>query len=423
MEAKSVHMVVTSPPYYGLRDYKIEPSIWGGDSKCRHQWKSSEKNFTRNAQKTDTKHADRGGNPYANRTEFDVSTGEFCTKCNAWRGTFGLEPDVEMYVEHSVEIFKAVWRVLRDDGTLWINLGDSYATNRNDNNFRGTKRAEGKNFKQGRIAPELQMKNLLGMPWRVAFALQKAGWYLRSDIVWSKNNSMPESVTDRCARSHEYIFMLTKKPRYYFDAEAIKEKTTYDKGNYRATFLVGTKRLREANVCSGGLIESDRGRERINVESRNKRSVWEVSTHPFPGAHFATFPPKLIEPCIRAGTSSKGCCEKCGAPWIRQVEINRVRESGAQSRAAIGNNDRNDVDTPRMSATFKTIGWKPSCNCKAKIIPCTVLDPFGGSGTTGIVCSKLERDAILIEISPKYAEMARRRVGQRFAEIWNIEDD
>lgn len=157
---------------------------------------------------------------------------------------------------------------------------------------------------------------------------------------------------------------------------------------------------------------------------RNKRSVWEVSTHPFPGAHFATFPPKLIEPCIRAGTSSKGCCSKCGTPWIRtskktnaktyeylKVGIPNEGEQRGRRKGQMGNSQ------------YESIGWEPSCNCKSKVIPCTVLDPFGGSGTTGMVCSKLERDAILIEISPKYAEMTRRRVGQRFAEIWDVEND
>ncbi len=360
-----------------------------------------------------------------------------------------------MYVEHSVEIFKAVWRVLRDDGTFWINLGDSYVSqggtgqnrhwdgrekNTETQSFRrrpGSARADGivsdksPRNRDGISCADLKSKDLIGVPWHVAFALQKAGWYLRQDIIWSKPNPMPESVTDRCSKSHEYIFMLTKKPQYYFDHVAIAEPSKFSNGK-AADFARETK---DHLIPNQSTVQHRLERESTyNTGIRNKRSVWEVAAHPFPEAHFATFPPKLIEPCIRAGTSSKGCCAKCGAPWIRKIEKGelqgRTKNDGAGYVLPKGqHHDRKQKQRnesgwmPNHRKEKKTTGWEPSCNCNAKAIPCTVLDPFGGSGTTGMVCSKLERDAILIEISPQYAEMARRRAGQRFAEIWNVEDD
>ena len=245
MEANSVHTCVTSPPYYGLRDY--------------------------------------GHN-----------------------GQIGLEETPEAYVAKLVKVFREVRRVLRDDGTLWLNLGDSY-----------------------------KEKQLLGIPWRVAFALQADGWYLRQDIIWHKPNPMPESVTDRCTKAHEYIFLLSKSERYYYDIDAMKEKAVKgDSGagarNY--TGINGRERLTQS--------ESSR------IEGRNRRSVWTIATQPYPGAHFAAFPPDLIRPCIQAGCPPGGL----------------------------------------------------------------VLDPFGGSGTTAQVAIQEGRNAIIIELNPKYVELAQKRI-------------
>jgi len=272
MEAGSVNCCVTSPPYFGLRDYGNDEQI-------------------------------------------------------------GLEKTPEAFVETMVNVFREVKRVLADDGTLWLNLGDSYASAggksqpQPDNNGglvnnKSTTRGEtGSSASYGgferpnTIGGNLKHKDLIGIPWRVALALQADGWYLRQDIIWSKPNPMPESVTDRCTKAHEYIFLLSKKPKYYYDAEAVKEE------------------------ASGGSISG--GTE----ETRNKRSVWEVTTKPYSGAHFATFPPDLIKPCILAGCPTGG----------------------------------------------------------------TVLDPFGGSGTTGMVALELGRSAELIELNPDYVEIINER--------------
>lgn len=274
---KSVHCCVTSPPYWGLRDYGVV-------------------------------------------------------------GQLGLEPTPDEYVANLVEVFREVWRVLRDDGTAWLNLGDSYAT----------QPGKGSNVPQTKWAansyPEsaahrsqdcgVKPKNLVGIPWRVAFALQADGWYLRSDIIWSKPNPMPESVTDRPTKAHEYLFLLSKGQKYFYDHEAVKEPAT------RAGCAPGGN-----HKVDGSRNDAGRDMQKPVDENRNKRSVWTVATAPYSGAHFAVFPPALIEPCIKAGCPEGG----------------------------------------------------------------TVLDPFGGSGTTGRVAVQHRRNAILIELNPDYISLQHKR--------------
>ncbi len=368
MEAESCQMVVTSPPYWGLRDYKLPPMVWDSEppERCEggrdHVWESAGYLGTRNRQ---------------NSAEFNrpcrehPGAGQFCQRCNAWRGSFGLEPTPELYVKHAVEIFREVWRVLRKDGTVWLNLGDSYAGSGTGNNGQeGYNDGRSNRIQRlgGNSVPGLKPKDLCMIPARVALALQADGWWLRQDIIWQKPNPMPESVTDRCTKAHEYIFLLTKSARYFYDAEAIKEEVT---GNAHARGNGVNPKAKAAWKTPDGWDTSrgegghgsfhKKGREKgyqgykvkqnpsfsaaCNqlVSSRNKRSVWTVATHPFPGAHFAVFPPKLIEPCILAG------CPKGG----------------------------------------------------------TVLDPFFGRGTTGLVAYKHGRRWKGIDLSPEYCEMAK----------------
>ena len=274
MEAGSVNCCVTSPPYFGLRDYGNDEQI-------------------------------------------------------------GLEETPEAFVESLVNVFREVKRVLADDGTLWLNLGDSYAgSGRGPAGNLGSKNNERHmEDKHSCLTPKgLKPKDLIGIPWRVALALQADGWYLRQDIIWSKPNPMPESVTDRCTKAHEYIFLLSKSPKYFYDADAISEPAIYA-GDDRGS-RTDSRRGTECNSMSGK-----------TGETRNKRSVWEVTTKPYSGAHFATFPPDLIKPCILAGCPTGG----------------------------------------------------------------TVLDPFGGSGTTGMVALELGRSAELIELNPDYVEIIEGR--------------
>ena len=339
-------------------------------------------------------------------------------------GQIGLEKTPEEYVTKMVEVFREVKRALRDDGTVWLNLGDCYAASSNTggtNSIQGTpKRIGAMTDKKHNIPDGLKQKDLVGIPWRVAFALQADGWYLRSDIIWSKPNPMPESVTDRPTKSHEYIFLLTKKPRYYYDADAVRE------AHAEATF----KRAKSVNngdarkdkgeaKWQGGLTPAQQDRYYSNLESsagRNRRTVWEIAAQPFPMAHFATFPEALVEPCIKAGTSERGCCSVCGAPWKRVAEKEsntdpeeRVR---AQERAILQGISSHRAGSGLHShpPTVTTTGWQPSCSCNTDTVPCIVLDPFGGSGTVGKVARDLNRKAILIELNEDYIKIAKERL-------------
>jgi DNA modification methylase len=413
----SVHCVVTSPPYLGLRDYGVA-------------------------------------------------------------GQIGLEATPAAFVAQMVAVFQEVRRVLRTDGTLWLNLGDSYAGSgaRSPNiqeNGDLSYRAGGQNTRGLGFKP----KDMMGIPWRVAFALQDDGWYLRQDIIWHKPNPMPESTFDRCTKAHEYLFLLSKVPRYYFDNEAIKEPVS---GNTHAR-KAGPNSLQNRDqtpiskkvpavtpksAAPGSGIKANESFHAATGDivgtTRNKRSVWTIATAPFTEAHFATFPPALVEPCVMAGTSACGCCPTCLTGWGRVVSRSRSNESGS-GRA--GNNPAGKggpnaqhagtIDDIRNGPviTTETIGWYPSCQCAGQpplpmyperpdrqdaietnqwraacaridaeravickgletvpTVPAVVLDPFGGAGTTGLVADRLQRNAILIELNPEYAAMARRRI-------------
>jgi DNA modification methylase len=298
---KSVQCCVTSPPYFGLRDYGVA-------------------------------------------------------------GQIGLEATPDDFVSAMIQVFGSVRRVLRDDGTLWLNLGDSYAatsgpktispqtaysTGRAGGNARGAPnktlayKAKSAGFKDYQ---SLKPKDLIGIPWRVAFALQADGWYLRSDIIWHKPNPMPESVTDRPTSAHEHIFLFAKSERYFYDADAVKEAAEMTPQRRLTPTNFGRKNV-DGRKDNNGTLETiaDPGRQ---YDTRNLRNVWTVATQPYSGAHFATFPPALIEPCIKAGS-------------------------------------------------------RPGD---------TVLDPFGGAGTTGLVADRLGRDAVLIELNPSYVNLIEDRI-------------
>lgn len=303
---ESVQTCITSPPYFGLRDYGVD-------------------------------------------------------------GQMGLEKTPDEYVANMVEVFREVRRVLKPDGTLWLNLGDSYAGSGKGRNKDGThpsrsdKQATNTGSVAGNLskaqAPHLKSKDLIGIPWRVAFALQADGWYLRQDIIWAKPNPMPESVRDRCTKAHEYIFLMSKSDRYFFDSDAIKEPAKYGLPNapnsIKSPYGQGYSRRASKDVYTGKAYATPQSAPRGSrknfgdYDKRNKRSVWTVTTKPYKGAHFATFPIDLIEPCILAG-----------AP------------TGA-----------------------------------------LVLDPFAGAGTVGVACKKHGREFIGIELNPKYREMAIERIG------------
>ena len=348
-------------------------------------------------------------------------------------GQIGLEETPEQYVNRLVDVFREVWRVLRADGIMFLNLGDSYAGSWGNYGAR-----EGR--QRGRISerwhrpayedpragwaglpptakpsPDLKPKDLVGIPWLVAFALRADGWYLRSDIIWNKPNPMPESVTDRPTKAHEYIFLLSKSPKYYYDAEAVKEEASGRSCGNRTYKYDG---LKGHETKQGILAVADK-----EYHARNRRTVWTIATQPFPEAHFATFPQALVEPCILAGTSEKAC-PKCGAPWERVVEKERTFESGSGRSGNLPNGKHGlglqgggaTVDIRRGPVVHTTtIGFQPTCTCPDNdgSGACVVLDPFGGSGTVSLVAKRLGRGSIYIDLNPEYLQMALKRMGNQ----------
>jgi DNA modification methylase len=342
----------------------------------------------------------------------------------------GLESTPEAYVERIVEVFREVRRVLRDDGTLWLNLGDSYAgsgPNRQGEAVGASGETNGAGIDTRNGLEGLKPKDLVGIPWRVAFALQADGWYLRSDIIWAKPNPMPESVTDRPTKSHEYVFLLSKSARYYYDAEAIKEPS----------LNLGVTDIRFGGSKYGDSDDpkhaTKSGNTYVDSGKRNARSVWRIATKPYAEAHFATFPIELPERCIKAGSSEAGECCACGSPFERVVigiapdgreaEIRAGKTVDAEGRPLIGDNmidagTRGSFSANRGILRRRTDGWRASCACNDETTPQTILDPFMGSGTTAWVARHLNRHAIGCELNADYITIARKRLAQQslFAE-------
>ena len=480
---ESVHTVVTSPPYYGLRDYGT--ALWdGGDAGCSHTPTDEElfrATMVRSTLNTAT--------DYTSKTQQSAAIARMtkspCPRCGAIRvdSQLGLEATPEQYVEKMVAVFREVRRVLRKDGTLWLNIGDSYAgSGKGPSNSlqaeasqmskQTTNNGSLHSVKQGFVPSGMKHKDLMGIPWMLAFALRADGWYLRSDIIWSKPNPMPESVSDRPTKAHEYLFLLTKSARYFYDQDPIREP------HAEAQYVTAPEAKIPHTVTEReqGVTRWTPAVRQYNPAGRNKRSVWQIATAPFPKAHFATFPPKLVEPCIRAGTSEKGCCPECGAPWGRVVEReglprDRAINGGGELPGRVGNGRSGLSGTSGkefhvFKATYPdtTTGWRPSCKhaefetvmcepcdgtgdvesvsdegddewndcmaCKGKgtvtrfvsapdPVPCTVLDPFAGAATTLMVAAREGRNSIGIELSEAYAEMARERL--REDKLSNVE--
>ena len=338
-------------------------------------------------------------------------------------GQLGLEKTPELYLEKMVEIFREVRRVLRDDGTLWVNMGDSYAQNNYGSGGGWAKSKEGYDnapsqdrslFKDPGYKHGLKPKDLCGMPWRLALALQADGWWLRSDIIWAKPNPMPESVTDRPTKSHEYLFLLTKKAKYFYDAEAVKEPSIDPES------FTGRRKRNPQKINQYATIRAEyRNFHKLNGEkypSRNLRDVWTIPTHSFPEAHFATFPPKLVEPCVKAGTSEWGCCPECGAGWVRVVEKeypNPKPRALDEKYDGINTGYQINPGVGRADGISKTLGWKPACKCGCEErVPGIVLDPFMGAGTTALVAKNLGRKHVGIELNADYIKMANNRLRQ-----------
>ena len=370
-------------------------------------------------------------------------------------GMIGLEPTFDEHLENLLAVFREVRRVLRKDGTLWLNYGDAYAGGGRGGGSEGSKQRTNVGSLTDPFRPVgFKPKDLMMMPARVAMALQADGWWLRSEIVWAKPNPMPESVTDRPSSAHEKVFLLSKAPRYFYDHFAVR---TPPKSSTLARYQHGfnTSRTRwgsdpgyhEANPSDKRKADKQRGHSRRHAGFNDRwdamskaekqaggaylRNVWTIATHSFKGAHFATFPPQLLGPCIKAGTSEKGVCAECGAPWRRQAtkalaatpknptfERHGTKHVDGEDSAA--SNRHRDGHMPGLVAEYTTTGWEPTCECGGvnlqgirtppPTVPAVCLDPFAGAGTVGLVADRLDRDAVLIEINPEYAEIARARI-------------
>lgn len=340
-------------------------------------------------------------------------------------GQIGLEQTPDEWVARLVDVFREVRRVLRDDGTLWLEVGDSYAGGAGgrdwDPNLARGHRSN--TSAQGRLAPKtsgLKPKDLCGAPWLLAFALRADGWYLRSDIIWARPNPMPESVTDRPTKAHSYVFLLTKRARYYWDADAIREAHVEPHGR-TAVVLSDPDRYRDRDYkedATGNGRSSRMQGPATNPAGRNARSVWQIATEPTPFAHFATFPQELVRRCILAGTSERGGCPACGAPWARQTEVDYEKADGGgyggrTMDAAVGEPRSGPMGATALNKVVTTTGWVPTCSCPAaEPVPQVCLDPFMGSGTTALVARHHGRHAIGCELNADYLDICRRRLQQ-----------
>ncbi len=399
LSAESVDCAITSPPYWGLRDYQVRPLVWGGDAACPHRWGQMERGKRGDLRPVDASRVrSRVGTTPASGLAA-ANGGCFCRRCGAWLGSLGLEPTPELYVAHLVEVMRQVRRVLKPGGTLWLVLGDSYAGKGTPAKHLGlaawsAANARGGAHKQERtgppprhLVPGLKPKDLVGIPWRVAFALQADGWWLRADVVVGKKNPIPESVRDRPTRSHDFLFLLAPSARYFYDHVAVRQPCASGPSDVRKMVeglpRLGGKHRRLDDPFSSASAATNVGRHRSvgDPSGRNLRTVWSMGTHPYHGAHFAAFPPALVEPCVLAGTSAHGCCPDCGAPWRR-------------TGPAAGD-------------------WRPGCVCgHTERVPAVVLDPFAGSGTTAAVAARLGRRAVAVELNPRYLTLIRERVSK-----------
>ena len=458
---ESVQVCVTSPPYFGLRSYSLSPLIWGGREECRHVW-TEESTVVAGRNDGDRSRLSQGSYNGGGEDKYYVgkqkaSQGQFCRLCGAWKGNLGLEPTIDLYVQHLVQIFREVRRVLRKDGQLFLNISDSRTKDRQWH----------------------------GIPHKLVFALQADGWRWEDEIIWEKPNCMPGSQTNRFTRSHEFVFMLNKSGDAFFDMGAVKEQALQPIGNAK---LTGQRKRAKAEPGAGkyqtnlssSILGSNQG-----SPYRSRRSVWTIPTKGYKGSHFAVFPEALVTPCIKAGTSEKGCCPKCGKAWVRVVaRSSNLNTERPQARRALelvkrkgltqehidaiqavgmadagkalltmGGAGKNRPEVQRLADEAKqllggyfreftfnnrvTTGWRPACDCwktacdergmtydedyehfnhlpewlpELTPVPCIVLDPFCGSGTTLLAARKLSRSAIGLDLSYPYLDQARTRL-------------
>jgi DNA modification methylase len=423
----SVHTCVTSPPYYALRSY--DTATWdGGDPTCDHKAAKQKSRYDYSLKSSPIQDSKRTG------TDAPILD-DVCPTCGAIKKDLqiGLEKTPVEFIDKLTEIFEEVRRVLHPSGTCWIVISSSY-------------NGSGKGSSSGGVGPKSKLqtssigsysiktatrlktykpKDMIPIPWLLGIALQKSGWWLRDDIIWSKTSCMVSSVTDRCTKSHEYILMLSKSRKYYFDNDAIREP--YTTKNPEKMFGKVPKNSKAARIDEVAPLQGKLVTQGCTPDSiwshggKNKRSVWTVGPYQLKELHYATYSPHLISPCVLAGSSEYGACAKCNAPYKRVLEKSITFHSGSGKS---GNKPKGKYEGTEQAesgsydirmgphVSTKTVSWIPTCKCgeDTGVVPCIVLDPFMGSGTTALVSKKHGRNYVGIELSQKYIEIADKRL-------------
>lgn len=309
---------------------------------------------------------------------------------------FGQEKQLDDYIAKTVELFKGMRDILADDGTIWLNLGDTYANS---------------------STPDFKAKDLCMVPFRVAIALQEDGWYVRRDIVWNKPSCMPDASEDRPGSSHEFVFLISKKANYYYDNEAVKVAISkaYAKDK-RPAGVLRQKMYDNSKYVKYGYVEKiEKDLSGVRDDTRNLRDVWHINTTAFTDAHFAVMPPDLAELCILAGTSEKGHCPSCGAGWRRILKTNDGDTIKANISLKRANTPGSKTSATSVFRTGKisvkhTAGWEASCDCGRDPIPALVFDPFGGALTTALVAWENKRSALVCELYSEFIRMGKERL-------------
>ncbi len=420
-----IDMCMTSPPYWGLRDYGVE-QIFNEDPGCEHEWIDKKLSFSKDGASPDGKQITNRG------TLREDKECHSCSKCQAWKGQLGLEPTPEFYIEHLTEIFSEVKRVLKKEGTLWLNIGDTYSGQKIGNTeIYKNPNVVTNSFTKPRI--DLPQKCLCMIPERLAWSLIQDGWILRNKIIWYKPNAMPSSVKDRFSNRYEFIYMFSQQQKYYFDLDAVREAHSVEsiardkrgcsgktrKAMNKAQFgnphgLLKPRKNIKHDIAVGRVgnfsYEDPLHSRALNPAGKNPGDVFEVNTQPFPEAHFAVFPEKLCEKPIKAGCPEE-VCKECGKARERIVETIKPRPNGGIRNVG----DRKDGYTTKLPANpyaeKRETGWT-SCSCNAGFEGGIVLDPFCGAGTALLVAKEMKRRYTGIDIKKEFKEMSDKKLAQ-----------
>lgn len=406
----SVDMVMTSPPYYGLRAYKTEPQIWGGDSNCEHEWVDNIQKPRGGVSKPDNMPSVGENRNFESNNRGKDTVSQFCSKCNAWKGELGLEPTIHMYIDHLMMVFDEVKRVLKKQGLFFLNIADSYA---GSGNSIGGDRVKSKEVfidnvpKMKHNNSGILAKSLCGIPERLVISMTDSGWIRRNTIIWKKRNAMPDPVRDRFTEDFEYLYMFSKKGKYYFEQQFEEYTTPLDRWGGNKYNNVEESKYEDSGEYV--LKQYDRrGKEcRPNELGRNRRTVWDIPTESSLVNHFASFPEKLCETPILAGCPQY-ICSKCGKTRMKLYKRKTMRIKRTDWGDKAGNRTASSGQMLEPNEV-NFIGYS-NCGCGEKFQSGIVLDPFAGTGTTLAVAKRLGRKSMGIELNDEYCKLIKDRI-------------